>query len=79
MAGLPAGTIAVEYTVATGPFFPTSSSVAQDTSASAMSSGTTSSATVGSSFPLNPAVGQTVYNTSLGHLYVWDGATWKQA
>jgi hypothetical protein len=79
MAGLPAGTIAVEYTVATGPFFPTNASIASDTSTATTSTATTSGATVAASFPMNPSVGQLVFNTSAGKLYVWNGSAWVAA
>jgi hypothetical protein len=79
MSGLPAGTIGVEYTVATGPFFPTNSSVASSTSAATTATSVTSGATVGATFPLNPTIGQQFYNTQLAGLYVWTGATWAHA
>ena len=82
MAGLPNGTIPVEYTRGRGAFYPVSASIATNTSNATSSVNATTaqtattSATVGTKFPATPAIGQQVYRTDLSHLYTWTGTTW---
>lgn len=68
-----------EYTRGTGFTFPNQPTIAQSTAEATTSSAATSGATVGTTFPMNPATGQLAYNTTLGHLYVFNGVTWVLA
>lgn len=78
MAGLPQGTVAVEYTIGTGAGFFNNPSTIATTTASADNAGTvTASSGVGATFPTNPTTGQTFFNQTLGKLYTWTGAEWQ--
>lgn len=77
MSGLPANTIAVEYTIGTGAgFFNNPSTLATSTSSADNSNTTSAGAGVGTALPANAdsVAGQLFAVGSV--LYIFNGATW---
>jgi hypothetical protein len=78
MSQLPPGTLAVEYTVATGAQIPFFGSAASSTASATSATSATVVCGVGTALPASGSTGQLFFVMGANHLFVFTGAGWTQ-